>query len=232
MRRLALSAGLVVSLFAQGQSVPSQPAAARNKPLAAKQADHPRSGAPWTSSYIDPVCPVNWHNGIYPHTEELTILYYPFAHRATIQEPQSLVVHVVFDALEGPLSREDRQLTHREDGVWQAKIDMRDRMTRYAAYWFEDPGRRAVDNNQGDYFDVLFCDFDGRRSSASVAAMARSYTGSMRTQGIGRPIDYAKAEQVLEAAIAPDRTHITSWATFGATSYIFTATQRMVIRSW
>ena len=147
---------------------------------------------------------MNWHNGIYPHTEELTILYYPFAHRATIQEPQSLVVHVVFDALEGPLSREDRQLTHREDGVWQAKIDMRDRMTRYAAYWFEDPGRRAVDNNQGDYFDVLFCDFDGRRSSASVAAMARSYTGSMRTQGIGRPIDYAKAEQVLEAAIAPD----------------------------
>ncbi len=200
-----LSMGLLVSLFAQAQPVSSQAPISRDGPATEKVPHHVKPGSVRMSSLINPVCPTTWSNDLYPHTDELEILYYPFAERATIRDPQGLTAHVVRDAYDSrSLPKQDVNLFRRADGVWEGKLSLVGLETRYAAYWFEDTATHQTDKNHGDYFDVFFCNFDGTRSAQSVAAKARSYIGSMRALGVERPVDYKRAVEILEAMSSPD----------------------------
>jgi tetratricopeptide (TPR) repeat protein len=72
---------------------------------------------------------------------------------------------------------------------------------KYAVYWFEDHETKQTDTNGGDYFEIPFCDAFGHRDDFSVLAEARSYASVLASYGVDRPIDYAKAIDILESHI-------------------------------
>lgn len=159
---------------------------------------------PYTS-LIDPACPVSWVPGLGPSTAELRVLYYPMGLRAKIKDPRSLTLHAAFGERETGHSR-IVPFTRMENGVWEAKIPLGHEIFGYGAYWVEDTATKQIDNNGGKYWDIFFCNLEGERQESSIEAKARSYTGSLRDQGIDRPVDYAEALNVLQSALKPENT--------------------------
>ena len=76
------------------------------------------------------------------------------------------------------------------------------RAPRYAIYWVEEPQSKQVDTNSGEYFEVPLCDLHGRLSEKSVSLQAQSYTGILEAQRIERPVNFAKAIEILRASDA------------------------------
>lgn len=158
-------------------------------------------------SLTDPACPVTGFKDLTPHTDELHILYSPTGSGATIQQPKSpaehIVAHVVFEA--GTLDGDEKTLpfTRRDDGLWQATVPLRDRIPLYLIYWIDDRDTKQSDTNHGSYFEVPFCDPHGHRSERSVMFEAQSYTGILASHGIDRPVDFAKAIEILSEYIHP-----------------------------
>jgi thiol-disulfide isomerase/thioredoxin len=80
------------------------------------------------------------------------------------------------------------------------------RAPRYAIYWVEESQTKQADTNSGKYFEVPFCDVHGRLLEESVSLQAQSYTGILEAEGIERPVNYAKAIEILEDYMhAPSR---------------------------
>jgi hypothetical protein len=151
----------------------------------------------------DPACPVTGYTAPAPVTKEIRVLYFPMGQGATIKEPKSPILRLVFDSGFVPDDEQNLLFTRREDGVWVATIPLKDRYSQYAIYWIEDRETKQVDTNDGEYFDISFCDIQGRRNEQSVRYEAASYTGELEAHGIERPADYAKAIEILEDYIHP-----------------------------
>ncbi len=154
-------------------------------------------------SLTDPACPVTGYVGPVPVTKEIRVLYYSMGEGATIKNPRSPVVHLVFDGGYGPDDDRTLPLTKREDDVWTATLVLGDSIPKYAIYWIEDRESKAVDTNGGKYFEVPFCDAQGQREEWSVRFEAESYTGTIQAHGIERAVDYSKAINVLDEYIHP-----------------------------
>lgn len=151
------------------------------------------------ASLTDPACPVT--NGFPPApiTSEIHILYYPMGTLAWIKNPKSLVLHLVLGHELTPFDHQTIPFTRRGDGVWLASVTYKQfNAPRYAIYWVEDPQTKQMDTNVGEYFEVPFCDLHGRLSETSVRLQAWSYTGILEAHGIERPVNYAKAIEILE----------------------------------
>jgi cytochrome c biogenesis protein CcmG, thiol:disulfide interchange protein DsbE len=157
----------------------------------------------WFVSLTDPACPVTGPQDVTPHTDVLHVLYSERGRGATIKEPKSLFAHVVFE--DGSLDGDDQviPLTRGDNGLWQANVPLQERIPRYLIYWIEDRQTKQTDTNQGRYFEVPFCDPHGHRSELSVEFEAQSYTGILESHGIERPVDFAKAIEVLTEFIHP-----------------------------
>jgi thiol-disulfide isomerase/thioredoxin len=161
------------------------------------------------ASLTEPACPVT--NGFPPApiTDEIHVLYYPMGTSAAIKAPKSLslVLHLVSGHEIMPFDNQTIPFTRRDDGVWVATVTYKNfQAPRYAIYWVEEPESKQVDTNSGEYFEVPFCDLHGRLSEKSVSLQAQSYTGILEAQGIERPVNFAKAIEVLEDYIhAPSR---------------------------
>jgi hypothetical protein len=173
-------------------------------PLAAQQVQEDRPEPFYFVALTDPACPVSGYAALAPVTKEIRFLYFPMGRRATIKEPESPVLHVV---LNNGFAQDDNQtlpFIRRDDGVWLATVALRDwAPAQYAIYWVEDRGSGQTDTNEGKYFEVPFCDVEGRREEQSVRLEAESYTGALAAHGIERPVNYAKAIEVLEEYIHP-----------------------------
>jgi hypothetical protein len=126
---------------------------------------------------------------------------------AAIKDPKSLVLHLVLGHEFMPFDQQTISFTRREDGVWVTKVTYKNfRAPRYAIYWVEESRSKQVDANAGEYFEVPFCDLHGRLAEESVSLQAQSYTGILEAEGIERPMNYAKAVEILEDYIhAPSR---------------------------
>lgn len=150
----------------------------------------------------DPACPVNGYATPVPApgpaTKEIRVLYFPMGRGATIKEPKSPILHLVFN--DGFFSDDNQTLpfVRQEDGVWLATVALLTAGPAYAIYWIEDRGSKQVDTNDGKYFEVPFCNIHGQRSGMSVKFEAQSYTGILEAHGIERSVNYAKAIEVLE----------------------------------
>ena len=153
------------------------------------------------ASLTDPACPVTGYAGPVPVTKEIRVLYYPIGEGATIKNPKSPFVHLVFDAGSGPGDDRTLPFTKREDGVWTATVPLGDGIPKYAIYWIEDRESKSVDTNGGKYFEIPFCDARGQRDEWSVRFQAESYTGTLRAHGIERGVDYSKAIDILDEYI-------------------------------
>ena len=151
----------------------------------------------------DPACPVSGFTPPAPVTNEIHVLYFPMGQGATIKGPKSPVLHLVFDNGFGPDNDRTLPFTKREDGIWLATVPLKDRFPKYAVYWIEDRETKQLDTNRGRYFDVPFCDLEGRRAEWSVQYEAESYTGQLESHGIGRAADYTKAIEVLDEYLHP-----------------------------
>jgi hypothetical protein len=89
---------------------------------------------------------------------------------------------------------------------------LQDRIPQYAVYWVGDGDTKQSDTNHGKYFDVRFCDVHGERSELGVKWEAQSYTGVLTPYGIDRPVDFAKAIDILEEHIhAPTRGELSQF---------------------
>jgi thiol-disulfide isomerase/thioredoxin len=144
-----------------------------------------------------------------PGTNEIHVLYYPMGTSAAIKDPKALllVLHLVSGHEMTPFDHQPIPFTRRDEGVWVATLTYKNfNAPRYAIYWVEESQSKQVDTNSGEYFEVPFCDMHGRLSEKSVSLQAQSYTGILEAQGIERPVNYAKAIEILEDYIhAPSR---------------------------
>jgi thiol-disulfide isomerase/thioredoxin len=151
------------------------------------------------ASLTDPACPVTVYAPHAPVTKEIHVLYYPMATQASIKEPKSLLLHLVLGHQIMPFDEQKIQFTQRDDGVWLASYTYKEfAAAQYAIYWAEDPETKRADTNAGQYFEVPFCDLHGKLLEANVQLQARSHTGILEAQGIERPVNYAKAIEILE----------------------------------
>src|ERR1700722_4793741 len=157
----------------------------------------------WFVSLTDPACPVTGSEDPAPHTDELHILYSETGRGATIKEPKSLVAHIVFENGYPEGDAKVIPFTRRDNGLWQANLQLLERIPLYIIYWVEERGTKQTDTNQSRYFEVPFCDPHGHRSERSVMFEAQSYTGILESNGIERPVDFAKAIEVLTEFIHP-----------------------------
>jgi cytochrome c biogenesis protein CcmG, thiol:disulfide interchange protein DsbE len=154
-------------------------------------------------SLTDPACPVTGFRDLTPHTDQLHILYSPTGPGAAIQNPKSPNAHVVFEV--GTFDGDEKTFpfVRRDDGIWQATVSLQNRIPLYLVYWIEDHDTKQSDTNHGNYFEVPFCEPHGHRSERSVMFEAQSYTGILGAHGIDRPVDFAKAIEVLTEYIHP-----------------------------
>jgi thiol-disulfide isomerase/thioredoxin len=170
------------------------------------ETDGYQGGPVYWVSLTDPACPVTGYLAPAPVTKEIRVLYFPMGKGAAIKEPTSLVLHMVFDNGSGPDEDQTLPFTRRDDGVWSATVALREQFDwfpQYAVYWVEDSQTKRVDMNEGKYFEVLFCDVYGQRAEQSVRYEAESYAATLQVHGIDRPVNYAKAVDVLDAYIRP-----------------------------
>jgi thiol-disulfide isomerase/thioredoxin len=172
-------------------------------PLAARQAATDDPGQFHFAALTDPACPVVGYQDPVPSPKELHVLYFPMGKDASIKDPKSLVLHLVFD---NGFNKDDNltlPFTRRADGVWLATVPLRGTFHHYAIYRIENRQSQQVDANDGKDFEVPFCDVEGHRDEQSVRFEAESYTGKLEAYGVDRPTDYAKAIEVLEEHIHP-----------------------------
>lgn len=168
--------------------------------------DDYQGGAVYWVSLTDPACPVTGYLAPAPVSKELRVLYFPMGKDAAIKEPKALILHMVFDDGSGPDDDLTLPFTRRDDGIWSSTVALREQFDwspRYAVYWAEDSQTKQVDTNEGKYFEVPFCDVYGQRDEQSVRYEAESYAATLRVHGIDRPVNYAKAIDVLDAYIRP-----------------------------
>jgi len=156
----------------------------------------------YPATVTDPACPVVANYGPpIPVTRELRVLYFPTGKQATIRNPKSLALHIVLESGSILYREHTIPFVRQTDDVWVATVPINEQMPQYAAYWVDDPESKQSDTNGGKYFDVHFCNMRGEPAEMSVQLEAESYTGVIQARGIDRPMDYAKAIQILEGEI-------------------------------
>jgi thiol-disulfide isomerase/thioredoxin len=161
------------------------------------------AGPSYFASLTGPACPVTESDQHFVETSQLKVLYFPESANATIKNPKSLVLHIVFNNGESRDGARSLAFNERDGAAWIATASLTRWMEKYAVYWVEDPETKQSDTNGGRYFEVPFCDAHGIRAERSEQFEAESYTGVLEARGIQRPQDFRKAIEVLEEYIRP-----------------------------
>jgi thiol-disulfide isomerase/thioredoxin len=156
---------------------------------------------------IAPACPVA---GMADQgTKEIHVIYSPGNPAATIKNPKQLELEAGIDGEFNPDNTRSAPFTAKDDGTWQATLTRGEReFWLYLIFEVKETGTGQIDDNHGDYWDVVLCDPDGQRNFQGVEEQARDYTGYHFDNGISRKEDYAKAVSVLEEFMktpGPDR---------------------------
>lgn len=77
---------------------------------------------PFFISLTDPACPVTGAADPVPNTNELHVLYFANAEGATIKDPRSLLLHIVFEYGFFSGDRKTLSFARRDDDVWMAAV--------------------------------------------------------------------------------------------------------------
>lgn len=166
----------------------------------------PSSEASESPMAVVPACPVVSDPG--KSTNALEIDYFPSRPEAAIKDPHSLTLRLVFDS---PLTRDkDRTMAfeRQEDGSWKALVSLV--RQSYAIWYVSDDSTGQRDNNHGQYWDLVFCDGDGRKLNEGFRYQAEGYAGAIFSDDVKRPTDLGHAIAILDANIdvADDRSHL------------------------
>jgi thiol-disulfide isomerase/thioredoxin len=161
------------------------------------------AGPSYFASLTGPACPVTDFDQPLVETTQLKVLYFPESANATIKNPKSLVLRIVFNNGNSRDGARSLAFNERDGAAWIATASLTRWMEKYAVYWVEDPETKQRDTNGGRYFEVPFCNAHGIRADRSEQFEAESYTGVLEARGIQRPQDFRKAIEVLEEYIRP-----------------------------
>jgi len=152
---------------------------------------------------IDPVCPVISFGPPAPNaTQEMRVMYFPSSKDAKLKDPQSLVLSVGFNH-PGRVNSAVIPFV-RKDDHWEAVVNLLERHPFYLIFAVKDDKTNTVDDNDGQFWDVVFCDPSGPKDINGVLAQADGYAGNGWGVNIVRTKDYAKAVSIIETAIAQD----------------------------
>jgi tetratricopeptide (TPR) repeat protein len=173
----------------------------------------PSEPAPRWTLLIDPVCPVSsFYSRPFPNaTKDLRVLYFPSAKEAKLKNPESLSLNVGFNSPrlpDHPISAESAVIPFtRKENYWEAVVSLEKRRMVYAILAVQDDKSDAVDDNNGEFWDVVFCDPIGQKDANAVRHQAQSYAGGTWSPKLGRKTDYNKAVAILEEYLSADASH-------------------------
>jgi len=149
---------------------------------------------------IDPRCPVEPPRPVRPGERSATVpvrvRYNPVAPGAKLTAPQSLTISLAINASYYSNNQRTFVMCRTADGAWEATIPLE-------AYWsflifFVKDQNDRVDNNQGNYWQILSCSDDGIPGYMATYYLAASYAGDVLAPGIQRTVDYARAISIFE----------------------------------
>src|SRR5215472_8844490 len=165
----------------------------------AQAASAKSQASPWTV-LTDPVCPVaSFYGTPLPNaTKELRVMYFPSGKTAKLKDPQSLALHIGFNQPGRGGSATVIPFTHKDD-FWEAIVPLTEHHAMYAIFLVQDPKTGTMDDNGGQFWDVVFCSADGSKGANGTMAQAKGYTGESWTASLRRPKDYDKAISILKA---------------------------------
>ena len=155
----------------------------------------PGSEASEPAMVVIPACPIV--SG--PGKQELEIDYYPSRPGAAIKDPRLLTLRLVFD---NPYTTDnDRTVAfeRQNNGSWRAIVPLR--WQKYAIWYVRDDSTGQRDDNNGQYWDLVFCDGSGKRLNEGIRDQAAGYAGATFSDDLKRPTDDERAIAILAANI-------------------------------
>ena len=173
-------------------------------------AQQPPEKSPWTV-LTDPVCPVAaFYDPPQPNvTRELRVMYFPANKNAKLKDPQSLNLHIGFNRPSQGGRTAAIPFARKEDH-WEATVPVAEFRAMYAIFLIRDDKTGELDDNGGQFWDVVFCGANGGKDANSVMAQAQGYAGESWSATLRRARNYDKAIAILRTAMteSPDRS---SW---------------------
>lgn len=173
-------------------------------------AQNQNSSLPRWTVLVDPVCPVSsFYARPFPNaTKEMRVLYFPAAKGAKLKNTESLTLDVGFN-MPSSTSRsivpETSKIPFKRNGdYWEATVSLEKRHTAFAIFAVQDDKSGNVDDNNGQMWDVVFCDPVGKKDTNGVLDDAQSYTDSAWSPTLHRTKNYNKAISVLENYLGED----------------------------
>lgn len=132
-------------------------------------------------------------------------MYFPGGKNAKLRDPQTLSLEIAFN---GPRYPDNHLLIpfSSKGEYWEAVVPLKDRRAFYAIFAVKNGSTDAVDDNSGQYWDVVFCTPIGEKDSNGLLSQARSYSGESWPFNIRRETDLAKTVSLLETAVATTKT--------------------------
>ncbi len=146
---------------------------------------------------IVPACPVG---GSEQFTKNLQIIYFPDEGGA-IRNPQSLTLRLVFNGRSWRDNDRTVGFQRRDDGSWQASVPLAFQWV-YAIWYVRDEAGGQRDDNDGRYWDLVFCDTNGKKLSEGIRYQAGGHAGSIFSDDIKRATDYDQAISIIEQSEA------------------------------
>jgi thiol-disulfide isomerase/thioredoxin len=162
---------------------------------------------------IEPRCPVEPPR---PKPSErsttvpVRVRYNPAAPGAKLTSPESLTISLAINAPYYQNSHRTFVMSRAANGGWETTIPV-EPFWSFLIFFVKDQSDR-IDNNQGDYWQILSCGDDRTATSMATYYLSASYAGEVLAPGIQRAVDYPRAISILEEDIKshPDRIGLTS----------------------
>jgi len=131
-------------------------------------------------------------------TKNLQIVYLS-ANLGAIKNPQSLTLRLVFNGRSWRDNDRTAPFQRRDDGSWQASVPLASQWV-YAIWYVRDELTGQRDDNRGRYWEVVFCDDNGKKLSQGIRYQAEGYAGSIFSDDIKRTADYDRAISIVEGS--------------------------------
>jgi hypothetical protein len=200
-RYLLLTWSLAVTLAAGAQDVSSTGPA------------KPRTSEPFAAIALDPVCPTVAY-GSAVSAQQIRVSYFPSSSRAKLKDPQSPTLEL---AINGPNWADNTLIVPftRKDSHWEVTVPGK---PFYNIFYVKDEKAGQMDDNDGQYWEIEYCNPDGGLTVLGAMLLAESYAGEQWPVaggqwplGIKRKKDYTTAVSILEAAIGRQGENLLPW---------------------
>jgi thiol-disulfide isomerase/thioredoxin len=148
---------------------------------------------------VDPPCPLSFPGANKNGFSDIRVVYDPHNPHASIKQPQALTLEVALDPSSSQIDTLSIPFIRKESGMWEAVLAREEKDEwLHVIFMVKDQKTAQVDDNSGNYWDLIFCFGNDQLNSQAVSYQARSFEGIEFRNGIRRSQDLPKAKDVLE----------------------------------